>query len=152
MDKFTLGIYLGAIVLAVLFMRFSKSSKKKTAGSGYSSDPNSSSPTSSRGESPTESTMSARRVDEDSLFSHAETNIAENALLGGVIHPSPIEREKQVDFARPLLQPIGNSTNLFDADKIDDLTRPWGEQVASEPTNLLELDKKHDLTRPWNEE
>jgi len=75
--------------------------------------------------------------------------LAENSILGAIVNPSPAEREKQTDFARPILQPLDNSTSLFEADKVDDLTRPWGDQLKGQPTNLFEIDKKHDLTRPW---
>lgn len=72
-------------------------------------------------------------------------SLIEDPVLLNTPFLSDDEKEEQVKFSRPFIQPL--TASLFDRDKRDDLTRSIFEDDKERSFNLFELDKKDDLTR-----
>lgn len=81
---------------------------------------------------------------------HSDTNPTENSVLGGIVSPSPEEKERQTSYNRPIFQPLESS--LFESDKVDDLTRPLNSDSESSSMDLFAMNHKHDFLRPYGEE
>jgi len=132
-----LGLYL-LVVLFVVAQSFLRAKKQLRA---------------KKNSSHTQSPAGQREGGEESVNENGDArsktrsvNVLDQPLDEGSLYSSPAERERGSDLTRPLLQPLGR--DLFRQDKMDDLTRPWGQnEEETETFDLFEEDKKDDLTR-----